>query len=458
VDPLVELARVMGQADPFAPAKARGTESGRYAPQERAAPVLPRDHAPSGDEAASGRHDRDYARRDPYADLPHIEPQSSYSDQDHSAPRYAAARSDFSAPSGHDEYPVAPRQGLADGGAYAQDDRYQDPLAMPRHKAHGQHGEYADDEPEGEYDGEYDYDSEHEDADSDDSRSGGKRRNSAKVVIAVLGLAVFGSAAAFGYRTVFKAAPAGPPPVIRADGSPTKVMPVGADTSPKAISERVGDSASERLVRRDEDPVDVGATYRPGAAGVVGSAGGPFPGATASLPPASVPATSGPASAGDPRPVRTVTIRPDQGTPPPPERAVQPSARTAPPALSPPAPRQTAALPPPSAVGASSGYAPEAAPPRVAAAPPPPRAGETGGFVVQLSAQKTEAEAQVSFRTLQAKYAVLSGRQPLIRRKDLGEKGIMYAAQVGPFGAKGEADQLCETLKSAGGSCFVQRN
>jgi len=88
------------------------------------------------------------------------------------------------------------------------------------------------------------------------------------------------------------------------------------------------------------------------------------------------------------------------------------------------------------------------------------RAVEAGGFgfVVQLSAQRSEPEARAAFRTMQAKYSVLSGRQPLIRRKDQGERGIFYAAQVGPFGVKSDADQLCETLKSAGGTCFVQKN
>jgi cell division septation protein DedD len=85
-------------------------------------------------------------------------------------------------------------------------------------------------------------------------------------------------------------------------------------------------------------------------------------------------------------------------------------------------------------------------------------AAEAGGFVVQLSAQRSEAEAQAAFRNLQAKYVVLSGRDPLIRRKDLGDKGIFFAAQVGPFGVKSDADQLCETLKTAGGACFVQKN
>lgn len=98
--------------------------------------------------------------------------------------------------------------------------------------------------------------------------------------------------------------------------------------------------------------------------------------------------------------------------------------------------------------------APQAAP--VAAT----RATEAGGvgFVVQLSAGRSEPEAQAAFRTMQAKYSVLSGRQPLIRRKDQGERGIFYAAQVGPFGMKNDADQLCETLRSAGGTCFVQKN
>ena len=88
------------------------------------------------------------------------------------------------------------------------------------------------------------------------------------------------------------------------------------------------------------------------------------------------------------------------------------------------------------------------------------RATEAGGFgfVVQLSAGRSELEAQTAFHTMQAKYAVLSGRQPLVRRKDQGERGIFYAAQVGPFNVKSDADQLCESLKSAGGTCFVQKN
>jgi hypothetical protein len=80
------------------------------------------------------------------------------------------------------------------------------------------------------------------------------------------------------------------------------------------------------------------------------------------------------------------------------------------------------------------------------------------GFVVQLSAERSEPEGRATFRAMQAKYSVLSGRQLLIRRKDQGERGIFYAARVGLFSVKSDADQLCETLKSAGRTCFVQKN
>ena len=53
---------------------------------------------------------------------------------------------------------------------------------------------------------------------------------------------------------------------------------------------------------------------------------------------------------------------------------------------------------------------------------------------------------------------MLSGHELLVRRKDLGDKGIFFAAQVGPFGVKSDADQLCESLRAAGGACFVQKN
>jgi hypothetical protein len=46
----------------------------------------------------------------------------------------------------------------------------------------------------------------------------------------------------------------------------------------------------------------------------------------------------------------------------------------------------------------------------------------------------------------------------VIRRADLGAKGVFYRAMVGPFASAQEATQFCATLKSAGGTCVVPSN
>jgi cell division septation protein DedD len=107
------------------------------------------------------------------------------------------------------------------------------------------------------------------------------------------------------------------------------------------------------------------------------------------------------------------------------------------------------------------------APARTAAPAPAPTRTSTpthiapassGSYAVQISSRHNEADAQASFRSLQAKYPQqLGGRAPLIRRVDLGAKGIYYRAMVGPFGSADEASQVCSRLKAAGGQCIIQR-
>jgi cell division septation protein DedD len=88
-----------------------------------------------------------------------------------------------------------------------------------------------------------------------------------------------------------------------------------------------------------------------------------------------------------------------------------------------------------------------------------PAASASGGYLVQVSSQRNEADAQASFRALQGKFpAVLGSREPVIKRADLGEKGVYYRAMVGPFGSSDEATQFCGSLKTAGGQCVIQRN
>jgi cell division septation protein DedD len=82
-----------------------------------------------------------------------------------------------------------------------------------------------------------------------------------------------------------------------------------------------------------------------------------------------------------------------------------------------------------------------------------------GGYLVQISSEKNEADAQASYRALQNKFpTVLGSRPPVIKRADLGDKGVYYRAMVGPFGTTEEASQFCGNLKTAGGQCVVQRN
>jgi hypothetical protein len=350
-------------------------------------------------------------------------------------------------------------------GEHDEHEEHDPRYATGEHEAHGEYDpRYAEEGEDGEYDPRYaaaeedQYDDEYEYAEDEDGYEEPKRRNLVKIALAsVLGVVVVGTAGAFGYRAMFHGgASDGPPPLIRADNTPTKVMSTPAATDAKPINDRL--ASSERMVSREEQPIDLRDPRNATAAVVapVGT-GGVVPYPTAPSTTSAAPATS--AGPTEPKRVRTVTIHADTGT--------QPNA--APNAAAPAAPaRAPAAAPRAAAPPAATGNAPMSlnpqAPPTVAAVDtthPAPRAtppSGSGGWIVQISAQKTEAEAQAAFRAAQAKYSALANQQPLIRKKDQGERGVFYATQVGPFSGREEANQLCETLKSAGGNCFIQRN
>ena len=86
--------------------------------------------------------------------------------------------------------------------------------------------------------------------------------------------------------------------------------------------------------------------------------------------------------------------------------------------------------------------------------------GGGGGYLVQVSSQKNEADAQSSYRVLQGKYpSVLGSQSVVVKRVDLGAKGVYYRAFAGPFGSPDQATQVCNNLKAAGGPlCLIQRN
>jgi hypothetical protein len=82
-----------------------------------------------------------------------------------------------------------------------------------------------------------------------------------------------------------------------------------------------------------------------------------------------------------------------------------------------------------------------------------------GGYAVQVLSQRNEKEVQSSFRALQAQYPkLLGGHKPMVRRADLGAKGVYYRAMVGPLVSAEQANELCANLKAAGASCIVQKN
>ena len=95
-----------------------------------------------------------------------------------------------------------------------------------------------------------------------------KRSSGLTTVAAVLALAVVGTGAAFAYRTYVGSPRSGEPPIIRADNSPTKVVPAPSDVGGAKTPDRMlsGDGG-EKLVSREEAPVEVNS--RSGAPRVV---------------------------------------------------------------------------------------------------------------------------------------------------------------------------------------------
>ncbi len=468
-DPLAELARLIGQTDPFS----------TFGRDQQAQPQrhVQRDQV---------QHDQ-YAAPEPYAPEPYAEEEDapasrpswvqnlttgrpshepSYREEDHyDPPRYADdlhdPTHDKRAPhfdhSGYDPLPQDHTRGQQVAG-----DRYDDVLygQSDRDPAHGyaQDGAYQD----GAYDDGYDRQSY-----DDDEETPKQRRGGTMTVVVVLLLAVVGTGAAFAYRTFVGSPRSGEPPVIKADAGPNKVIPPGAgDGSGKQITDRVGDKTAERMVSREEQPVDVNAKTGPRVV---------FPPLTQNANPPSVASAStaarptgtgvgnGTLSGGEePRKIRTLSIRPDQ--PDSAAAAAAAPARAQPPAqrASITAPASTASTGVPSAnapVSLSPQAQPAAAPaerPKVAAINPAAVTG--GGAYVQVSSQKSEADAKASFKSLQGKYAgILGSRTASIHKADIAGKGTFYRAMVGPFGTNDEAAQFCVNLKSAGGQCVVQR-
>jgi SPOR domain len=253
------------------------------------------------------------------------------------------------------------------------------------------------------------------------------RRHRLTLAMAIIGLALFGSACAVGYRNFAGSASPTPPPNVKAINE--------ANTTP-SVSEK---QAASRLDAREAGPVATGSIDN-------------------MVPRADRPAGVGPSKAAThaslPRPSAPATRAASQE---PPKQAVPRDAVTA------PAPRLTVAAAPPRPGQAGRADDTVATSPEHLAAVPAENITAApvvaGGYAVQVTSERSESRAQTAFRALQARYPnQLSGHQPIIRRADLGAAGIYYRALVGPFASAEKAAKMCSGLKAAGGDCIIQKN
>lgn len=332
---------------------------------------------------------------------------------------------------------------------------------------------------------------------------------------AAIAVAVIGVGGVMAYRST-SGSKDGLPPMIAADGGPTKVAPTnpgGAEipNQNKQIYERAGEAPvnQSKVVSREEQPVDVQQAARtmpsrvamsgPGATPQNGSGANPLAQAPAAAirpaaqtsEPALTPGAAIP-GLGEPRRVRTVSIRPD-GTPAPAAGAGAGYANGSAPLATGSAPRVTSTQP------LNPGTAPAAAPPRrpaqAEAAPEAPKVQErmttpapattpsaptrvanaappasaqppataairsgTGDFAVQLAAPGSEAEARATFSALQRKYpAQLGGQAPLVKKTELAGGKTVYRLRIGPY-SREDATTMCTQLQAAGGQCFIAKN
>jgi hypothetical protein len=457
-DPLAELARLIGQTDPFAMGRANqqvASRGGARDPYQPSEPAEPEDEPAAGPPPWMQRANRQEAP-----------PQQDYPSAVHPLQRYAT-------PLAQPEPDYHPAPPFADADAEQDPSRYDDALyGQLDSSAQDQHDPAYPDDP-------YAYQDDFGDNVEEPAK---KRGGGMMTVVVVLALAVLGTGAAFAYRTYVGSPRSGDVPVIKADTSPTKIVPAPADGAGKVPDRMAANDGAEKIVPREEAPVDLNAKAGPRVVLQPMNPNAPSPAVAPAAPPPAA-AANGTAPIGEPSKIKTFVVPPDQanGAAPP----VGALAPVAPPAKPAPVARVAAPAVPrtPSAANASANaplsLSPQAAqtPPaapaaeprtRVAAVSPTPAPAPVapaapsaagGGYMVQVSSQKNEADAQASFRTLQGKFpAVLGSRAPLIKRADLGEKGVYYRALVGPFGSPDEASQFCGSLKTAGGQCVVQRN
>lgn len=81
---------------------------------------------------------------------------------------------------------------------------------------------------------------------------------------------------------------------------------------------------------------------------------------------------------------------------------------------------------------------------------------ESGPYLVQVAAFRTQDAAEAEWRKSAAEHPELyRGAGKRIQRADLGAKGVFYRLRIGAFAEKSEAAAFCDALKATGDNCIV---
>lgn len=255
------------------------------------------------------------------------------------------------------------------------------------------------------------------------------------IVLALLVLAMFGGLVWLAY-TQGVARGRGETPVLAAAGGPERVAP----------QDPGGGKVPYQGFKIYEQPAPPDDSAEAPPAAPAPQASAPKPAEPEAVEPKAA-AASAPAAKAPP-PAKTVAalIQQANAVPEPAKPVAKPSA-----------PKPAAAAPAiPSAPAASATGAPRQLGVPAAAKPVPP--ATAGGYVLQIGAFKSQADADTAWRAFKARHAaLLSGYSDNIQQVDLGEKGIWYRLRVGGFADREVATALCDRLKADGGACILGR-
>src|SRR5262245_31488023 len=254
-DPLAELARLIGQSDPFSDYGRRdGRDSAPRNPQSRApsssdwrrtAASMPPYDAPE-EPVRPSRSEPRFSDQDLRQESHRESHRESYRDSYRQDPyRMAEEEPDRR----HDRYEEERPSQYRREPQFADDEYHprEDERTYDSRDQHSEQGYFEDDGP---------LSAQEDDAYDDPPRK--RRRGGLLTAVTLIACAMIGTAGAYGYRYYSNPSSGRVPPVISAETSPTKVVSATEGPTGKFIQDRVRDVAPpERVVSREEEPVEL---------------------------------------------------------------------------------------------------------------------------------------------------------------------------------------------------------